>query len=1196
MQDMTSHIANRDVLVCMLREEVVGPSPQGKELDCSGRVAFDVASESYGPWRQKGSGEEVITRDSPTKRYGIGVLYPIGTSQDDERATTQSGVENTDDMVAADRGNEPITDSGRQSLEAIAERTASTPIDDDEDLDLSSANTYKPSSMAISFLAEFPDGSELVVEASGGRYRPLKVLVEGRDRTWWIRSPVSLTAVYSGEDLRSSAQEVKVPAQSAPGDNIEGLNVQVEVFSRPWDSGKNRQRRLITVCLINRTRAKSRLDELCLFQSRFRALVRAPGCTSNILPYPGPVGDIPDEEEQSLALLYRATKTFAVGHGCAADWGVGTRSQGEIADSQAWPPHVSAGPVERESEAVDWVAAESLPTAETPSVTPDITRPDGTAVEVPMALLAGLTPGNDGASALDEVVTLYERWIAQQRSKIPQLPRNNQAAAVRHINECSRCAERMRGGLAYLAKTPTARRAFQLANQAMLLQQVRSGREPRRAAYDEKAHRITFSEPYMDPDVLAAREQRGRWRAFQIGFLLMTLQSTGEGTASDRETVELIWFPTGGGKTEAYLGLAAYAMFKSRLDGSGGRDPGVQVLMRYTLRLLTAQQFQRASGLICAIEYLRRQFVSELGQRPFSIGIWLGGSSTPNTREAAITALRGLEDAKKKYAENKFILSRCPWCRAQLGPLKPSGKASKSAPRVIGYERQGNTVVFKCSDGACEFSRGLPIFVIDEDIYAERPSLVIGTVDKFALLAWRPDAQALFGFDNGRRVTAPPNLIIQDELHLISGPLGSMVGLYESVIEELCTDHRTAFPVRPKLVSSTATIRRYEAQIRALYARTDVALFPPPGLDASDSFFARYARNLDGTLRRGRLYVGVHAPGLGSVQTAQVRTFAAILQSTLALPPAERDPWWTLLLFFNSLRELGTTLSLFQSDIPDYLLAMKNRTGIDYAEMRRLWDLLELTGRLRNEEVPAAIDALEVPYTASGERAVDVCLASSIIEVGIDIDRLSLMSVVGQPKTTAQYIQVTGRVGRSWWERPGLVVTIYGASKPRDRSHFEKFRTYHERLYAQVEPTSVTPFSPPVLDRALHAIMVAYVRQEGSGAEAASPYPYPAKLLDALHDLLLPRVGVVDPAERDTFEAVFSRRKTEWQQWKRRLWAQKPKDEEIPLLRNAGEYASRGRTRLSWPTPLSMRDVDAECKAVITRLYALGGDEINGQE
>ena len=411
-----------------------------------------------------------------------------------------------------------------------------------------------------------------------------------------------------------------------------------------------------------------------------------------------------------------------------------------------------------------------------------------------------------------------------------------------------------------------------------------------------------------------------------------------------------------------------------------------------------------------------------------------------------------------------------------------------------------------------------------------------------------------------------------------------MVGLYEALVDELCTDRRVDPPIVSKIVCSTATIRRYESQVHRLYNRDAVALFPPPGLCAADSFFARHAAKQDGSLMPGRLYVGVHGPALGSLQTAQVRTLAALLQATPPMTPAGRDPWWTLLIFFNSLRELGGTLSLIQSDIPDHLKVLKSRYGLEWPDMRQLRQVDELTGRLRSQEVPQSIARLEVS-TTSASPAVDICLASNIIEVGVDIDRLSLMAVVGQPKTTSQYIQVTGRVGRRWHERPGLVVTIFSASKARDRSHFEKFRSYHERLYAQVEPTSVTPFSRPVLERALHAVMVAYVRQTGNIAATRAPTPFPRVFVTRLRQILVPRVMDIDPDEAATLEQIFERREHEWEMWAPRIWSGEQNGSDMPLLRMAGNYADPRFALHSWPTPNSLRNVDAECQAEITDLY-----------
>lgn len=1154
---MTKHIQNRENIIKFLREELVGSSPQGEPKDCSGEVNFQSDQEFYRPWRQE-NGEEILQRDPPLVRYGVGVLYPLGKKHEDEESQANQGTgENQLDDP------EPILEENAyQSLEASQKEITKSTETESDNFDLSTANAYLPSSMGVSFLGEFHQDSQLLVKAWGGCYRAKIVKVAGKERTWWLRKPIEFTVDFDGNQL--CQQQEKRLTQTA---KIHGLDLSVEVFSRPVPD-KREGVRLITVCLVNRSSSSggSGRHEINLFQAGFEATIVSQKEEAHILPYPGQrlSGIEDDEEEQSLALLYRHMKTYGVGHGCAANW-----------DKEAT------------NDRVKTVIAECLPTFETPSITPDIKREDGTSLEVPMATLAGLVEGDDGFAALQEVIERYENWIEAKRNEITTLEEQYHDAAHSHLDECERAVQRMRDGLNYLQHDTRAKRAFQLANHAILLQQISSRGGLRRANYDKKARRLNFSAPYQAPNSLQAGENRGKWRAFQIAFLLMSLQSTAQGNIPERETVELIWFPTGGGKTEAYLGLSAFALFMRRLNNKD--DAGVHVLMRYTLRLLTAQQFQRASALLCAMEYLRRQH-PELGKDSFSIGIWLGSATTPNTRKDAVYSLNQLQ--RSLSAENPFIIGKCPWCNAQMG--RYGGQLPRGVPKVFGYQQNAGTVIFKCPDPACEFKNGLPIYVIDEDIYDYRPSLVIGTVDKFAQLAWKPEARALFGIDSdGQRHSSPPGLIIQDELHLISGPLGSVVGLYETVIEELCTDRRGEQAIKPKIVCSTATIRRYADQVKALYGREDVVLFPPPGLDASDSFFSRYARNEDGTLQPGRIYVGVHGPGLKSLLTAQVRTSAALLQAPVPLTAEEQDPWWTLLMFFNNLRELGFTLSLLQSDIPGYFKVIQNRLGWDYQQTRRIWQPLELTGRIRSDQVPEAIAKLEIKCdNTNNQHPIDVCLASNIIEVGVDIDRLSLMAVVGQPKTTSQYIQVTGRVGRRWWERPGLVVTLFSPTRPRDRSHFEKFRSYHERLYAQVEPTSVTPFSPPVLDRALHAIMAAYVRQAGDEEIAKSPDPYPDNLIEQLREILIPRIEAIDPDEVENFQRIFDKRASEWQRWQRTHWqGTRQTADDIPLLRVAGDYASPEWQRLSWATPTSMRNVDAECQAEITQLYLLEGGE-----
>jgi hypothetical protein len=412
-----------------------------------------------------------------------------------------------------------------------------------------------------------------------------------------------------------------------------------------------------------------------------------------------------------------------------------------------------------------------------------------------------------------------------------------------------------------------------------------------------------------------------------------------------------------------------------------------------------------------------------------------------------------------------------------------------------------------------------------------------------------------------------------------------MVGIYEGLIEELCTDRRDGNVSRPKIISSTATIRRSEQQIHSLYGRSNPNLFPPPGIDASDSFFSSFAKYDSGELMPGKKFIGAYTPNLPSMQTAQVRTFASLLQSPMELPESDRDPWWTLMAFFNNLKELGNTLSLLQSDIPNHLASIYMRSA-DGVARRRAWNSIELTGRLRDQEVPEALERLNVSFGSSNPTPLDVCLASSIIEVGIDIERLSLMVVVGQPKTTSQYIQVTGRVGRRWWESPGLIVTLYGVSRPRDRSHFEKFKSYHERLYANVEPTSVTPFAPPVLERALHASLIGYIRQLGDTKDISTPRPFPQILGDQFREILMERVKEIDPNELSNVLTKFDKLVADWQIIDGLEWGTPSGiPEENDFLTASGTYIPEELRSTVWPTPTSLRNVDAECEMEITRHY-----------
>jgi hypothetical protein len=713
--------------------------------------------------------------------------------------------------------------------------------------------------------------------------------------------------------------------------------------------------------------------------------------------------------------------------------------------------------------------------------------------------------------------------------------------------------------------------------------------------------------------------QVGTWRAFQIAFLLMSIEGMSDPRSTAREIVDLIWFPTGGGKTEAYLAVMAFYIFHERLLMGPGRDElrrdGTNALMRYTLRMLTTQQFQRGASLICAMEFLRRNpakhGIAEIPGERFSLGLWIGGDGSPNKVDEARTELRAFRRGDSDG--NPLVLTECPWCRAEIGRYDGSRptltprltNASWNTMRVRGITddaQEGPRL--HCADGQCEFGaeslqKWLPVEVIDQKIYERPPSLVIATADKLAIMAYRPEAGSLFG----RRVIAgavaqvnlPPGLIIQDELHLISGPLGTMYALYEAIFERLCSYEVEGRLIKPKLIASTATIRGAGDQVKTLYARSATQLFPSPGLSMGDSFFGTYSRAESGRLSEGRLYLGIHASDYGSVLTTQVRSFSSALFRPYSLPPERRDPWWTLLVFYNSIRELSGAKTLFDSDIRSRLKFLFNREGFGPNDRRKLPIVEELTSRLSQAEIVGMMDRLAKAYVPNdAEGVLDACLASNIIEVGVDIDRLSIMGVVGQPKTTATYIQVTGRIGRRWWERPGLVLTIYNPSKSRDRSHYEQFHTYHRRLYERVEPTSATPFALSAIQRAMPGALILWARQH-SAAAVQNVEAY-ADSVEAAYELLRSRceaVQITEDQERSIEELERVRGELE------RKWSLNPLEwEEFPQ-RMDGEYLmlwpGRFYTRIQRDrgvvVPSSMRQVDGSAELSISQAYA-GRDRV----
>lgn len=681
-------------------------------------------------------------------------------------------------------------------------------------------------------------------------------------------------------------------------------------------------------------------------------------------------------------------------------------------------------------------------------------------------------------------------------------------------------AARLRAGIDVVAGDPDAAEAFRFANEAMWQQRIRSEAAARRPA-DDADYDVDAAVAALD--VPANRS----WRPFQLAFVLINIPALTDPTHVERSAdgglVDLLFFPTGGGKTEAYLGLTAFTLAIRRLQGTvAGHDgDGLAVLMRYTLRLLTAQQFQRAAALICACEVLRRRRYttdSRWGATPFRLGMWVGGSLTPNRGRQAQAVLEDTRDGKRARGAQPVQLTSCPWCGRGIDPASDAR-----------YDPdRWRTLVF-CGDplGGCAFTElasggeGLPVVTVDEELYRLLPALIISTADKWAQLPLKGPLHLLFGrvsarcerhgyrsadldkvgdreeADSHRKTRAlpaaktracnplrPPDLIIQDELHLISGPLGTLVGLYETAIDELASWEVDGVRVRPKVVASTATVRRARQQVHALFWR-DLAVFPPPVLDVEDNFFARQRPTTD---KPGRRYLGICAMGqrVASVETRVFTTVLAAAQKLYDTYGAAADPWMTLVGYFSSLRELGGAKRLIDDDVKSRLRNAARR-GL---ARRTAVVVRELTSRIGSGEIGGVLDELNTPFDPNAgdgaARPVDVLLATNMISVGVDVSRLGLMVTVGQPKATAEYIQATSRVGRHR-DGPGLVLTIYNWARPRDLSHYETFEHYHDTFYRHVEALSVTPFSARALDRGLTAVLVAMVRQQHGPVAAWNP-------------------------------------------------------------------------------------------------------------
>lgn len=1008
--------------------------------------------------------EEILREITPLERYSCGVLFPIikGESEGIDPASIS-------DELGGDSNSSDT--SGTQEAEPAAQPRRYTP----------------PSSVGFSFYI-CGENIQFQVLCDAAVYK----CSDDRDEEGRYK-PSEYQRIVLGGD--AEAIEVAAPRHAQPKvhrDRFDRLydgqsaRAGLDVLWRPYKGGW-----IVTVSLFNKqelfdTQNFNRLrNEQSLFQVSLKCVFED-----------GLVGDYPrvnksllSDEEEEIEVQYAHKQIYAVGHGAAVDWSVDARGT------------------------VQTIRSDFLPTVEVPQVTADIGKEYDDVLKLASWSRFANTSrdSNDLLRQLDGFVKVYESWISERQEDARAKAEDEQAAAGRILGRMKMALERMERGLALLRRDILVRKAFSVANQAILRQMMQS---------DKNRGKEREVEEY-------------RWRPFQLAFLLTVIESSIEEDDEFRDIVDLIWFPTGGGKTEAYLGLIAFliAWRRFKFNSSGG---GTAVLMRYTLRLLTAQQYLRATRMICAMELMRREDAS-LGREPISVGIWVGAASSPNRFVDALKILHSARSGRVGELK-KFILDSCPWCGTPFDAH-------------TGFMASETRFGFRCRNDACEFGgerdEDLPCNVVDEALYKHPPTLLLGTIDKFARLAWDDRPGAFFGQQHNR----PPELVIQDELHLIAGALGSIAGLYEAALDTVLRRRG----VNPKYVASTATIRMADDQVLRLYGR-DLAVFPPPGLSSEDSFFARTVSTDE---KSGRLYLGYMAPLLSRAHCMAPLAAALQVAPEVVFDKGTQDrddlleAWWTLIVYHGSLRGVGNSHNAFNIDVrelADRLIKEICQQRIHKGEKactpeeqgaivsRQRVRIEQLTSQKTAEENAQTFARLEKPRT--NQECVDVALATNMIAVGLDVSRLALMVVNGQPLTTAEYIQASSRVGRS--DVPGLVVTNYYRDQARSLSHYENFRPYHESFYRFVEPTSVTPFTYQARRRALHAALVIALRHSCDflrDNDAAGEFDPSNNCVRQVIDELKARCRSADPERADETSIHLDALVKAWYQESRRCKA-----------------------------------------------------------
>lgn len=1213
-------------------------APDGTSWTARENLAEILRGELLGP----ADGDEEVLDVPPDTRYLIGRIAPTKLAGTGDLASAAE-----DDAEAA---NDSTLDLGTEHEAQASRGVPLTPVDDssvDGDDDTPGDSQDEPVKRGLMIPASmglrFQVGTgvdQVTVRASWGVYNPKRAgeHPDGRPIYRYVRTPIDVAVTLRFAGI--------TPGVTASYDLIDDVKLRVDVFLD--DSGSGQPRRLVEIALCNDRTTPRRIPvNAWMFQTQLH--VEAGGAEVFL-----PVRDVleegePDAEDElrRLRLQYRHRLEFAVGRTCSVGW---TIAPGARRATQ--------------------VRTEWLPVTETPQTSAD----DVPGTVLDMTVLAKADAETIEA-ALRPIVDGYASWLGLPGAAPPADGRATQTGiadalsghladeAHDAITDAARVHTQLAEGLDFLVHDEEALRCFRFMNRVMAQQRIHS------QIAEERSKDKALSVEDATATVLGKGPRAHSWRTFQIAFILMQIPAICRPDHPRRSgplnQVELLFFPTGGGKTEAYLGLAAFTFAIRRRagilatpDGDLDGGDGVSVLMRYTLRLLTAQQFQRATTLICAAEMARREEPHLWGETPFRIGLWVGTAVSPKRVKEAAEQLATINDGYG-HRFTALQIRRCPWCGTEIDHRSVRIDAAQARVRVY------------CGDdlATCPFAEGgavddgLPVLTVDEEIYRLTPAFVIATVDKFARLAREGQAAALFGYvrtrcerhgyvheddeectiteagthkaTNGlgiarKRPTGrlrPPDLIIQDELHLITGALGTAVGLFEVAIDALTTWRTpTGATAKPLIVASTATVRNARDQVRNLYGR-DVTIFPPQVTDVADTFFSKEVPITPST--PGRRYVGISTTGV-RLTTAEIRVAEVLMaaaQHLLDTSGKAADPYLTLVGYFNATRELAGMTRYMQDDVQTALAQGKEWTGLPVRYGRGVTGLhlAELTSRVSGSDITATLDEMAIEFDpafdSTAARAArrharrtgkeppkrdgypyDAVLATSMLQVGVDVTRLGLMLLVGQPKNTAEYIQASSRVGRDG-HRPGLVVTLGNWARPRDLAHYEQFRHYHETFYSQVEPLSVTPFSATSLERGLEGVLVSAARVlQAATPDGLSPEKSAGRIIEqrpfmeGLTEALLARIlaGSGDEVATTKARERLVNRLDQWEERRRHvievmglsLAYERVKDgsHHAPLLRSAENVRSREADPSEAPFVVanSMREVQPEINILVS--------------